>query len=411
MTDAEGKGLEGGSVTVKGTVKGVLTNASGAYTIDATASDVLVFTYVGYRTQEVAVGDQKTINVTMSEDFGELDEVVVVGYGTRKKSHNTGAIAQVRGTEIASIQANRVDDALAGKLAGVLIQNQDGAPGADPKIQVRAASSISGDSNPLIVVDGYPISGSLATINPNDIESLEVLKDAASAAIYGSRGANGVILVTTKKGKTGKARLSYNAYVSTSNRYVRDVEQLKTAGEWADELDAGFANGTYDDSELDPAIKNYRINAYRNSPDVVGVEDWLFQTGYSTNHDLSISGGTEDINYFASVGYLQTQGIAITQGFERYNARMNLNAKLSKRLSTGLNINGFVGDRDIVGHDVYLTSSGPTAFTRFTIQKPPSHLSSNWISKRRLWDWMHSTMVTEAGMPLSTIASTPSSRV
>ena len=157
-----------------------------------------------------------------------------------------------RGADVAAIQANRVDDALAGKLAGVLIQNQDGEPGADPKIQIRAASSISGDSNPLIVVDGYPISGSLATVNPNDIESLEVLKDAASAAIYGSRGANGVILVTTKKGKSGKANFSYNAYVSTSSRYVGDVEQLKTAGEWADELDAGIADGTYDVSEVDP---------------------------------------------------------------------------------------------------------------------------------------------------------------
>ena len=127
---------------------------------------------------------------------------------------------RIEGADVAAIQASRVDEALAGKLSGVLIQNQDGAPGADPKIQIRAASSISGDSNPLIVVDGYPISGSLATVNPNDIESLEVLKDAASAAIYGSRGANGVILVTTKKGKSGKAKFSYNGYVSTCLLYT-----------------------------------------------------------------------------------------------------------------------------------------------------------------------------------------------
>ncbi|MEO1713001.1 MAG: TonB-dependent receptor plug domain-containing protein, partial [Bacteroidota bacterium] len=270
----------------------------------------------------------------------------------RKKSHNTGAIAQVGGKDIAGIQANRVDDALAGKLSGVLIQNQDGAPGADPKIQIRAASSISGDASPLIVVDGYPISGSLATINPNDIASLEVLKDAASAAIYGSRGANGVILVTTKKGQSGKPTISYNAYVSTSSRYVSDVEQLKTAGEWASELEAGIADGTYDVSGLESDFLNYKLDAYRDAPDVVAVEDWLFQNGYSTNHDLSISGGTDDVSYFASVGYLNTQGVVITQGFERYNARLNVDANLGNRWKTGLNINGFVGDRDIVGHDM-----------------------------------------------------------
>ncbi|RMG25667.1 MAG: SusC/RagA family TonB-linked outer membrane protein, partial [Bacteroidetes bacterium] len=352
VTDDDGTPLAGVSIIVKGKKIGAITDANGAFSIDAEEGDILVFSYYGFETKEVVIGAQNTLNVSLVSDISTLDEVVVVGYGTRKKSHNTGAISQVRGTEVAAIQANRVDDALAGKLAGVLIQNQDGAPGADPKIQVRAASSITGDSEPLIVVDGYPISGNLATVNPNDIESIEVLKDAASAAIYGSRGANGVILVTTKKGKTGRASLSYNAYASTSSRYVRDVEQLKTAGEWANELETGIANGTYDVSELDPAFVNYKINAYKSAPDVVAVEDWLFRPGYSTNHDLSISGGTEDVSYFASLGYLKTQGIAITQGFERYNARMNLDANIGNRFKTGLNINGFMGDRDIVGHDM-----------------------------------------------------------
>ena len=272
-----------------------------------------------------------------------------MGYGTRKVSHNTGAIAQVGGAEIAGIQAARVDDALAGKLSGVLIQNQDGSPGADPKIQVRAASSISGASNPLIVVDGYPITGSLATINPNDIQSLEVLKDAASAAIYGSRGANGVILVTTKQGKTGKPNISYNAYASTSSRYFN--RNKPTANEWADIIDDRVADGTYDLSQLDPAIVDFRVNAYRNSPDVVAVEDWLFQNGNTISHDLSVGGGTDDVRYFASVGYLDTKGIVRTQGFERYNARLNVDANLGARFKTGLSFNGFIGDRDIEGHD------------------------------------------------------------
>ena len=353
VTSAEdGMPLVGVTVAVKGTTTGTFTNENGYYSLDVDEGAVLVFSYTGFAAQEVIVTDQSTYNVVLKTDSQLLDEVVVVGYGTRKKSHNTGAIAQVDGSDVAAIQANRVDDALAGKLSGVLIQNQDGAPGADPKIQIRAASSISGDSDPLIVVDGFPISGSLATVNPNDIESLEVLKDAASAAIYGSRGANGVILVTTKKGKSGAPRISYNAYVSTSQRYVKDVEQLKTAGEWADELESGYNDGTYSKGDLEQEFIDYKIDAYRNAPDVVAVEDWLFRTGYSTSHDLSISGGTDDINYFASVGYLNTQGIVITQGFERYNARLNLNANIGERLTTGLNINGFMGDRDIVGWDM-----------------------------------------------------------
>ena len=350
VTSQGGDALIGVSVLIKDGTGGVVTNVDGVYSIDAEPTATLVFSYVGYQTQEVAVEGRTTIDVQLVEGV-EVDELLVVGYGTRKKSHNTGAISQVGGPEIAGIQSSRVDEALAGKLPGVLIQNQDGAPGADPKIQIRAASSISGASNPLIVVDGYPISGSLATVNPNDIESLEVLKDAASAAIYGSRGANGVILVTTKKGKSGTPTISYNAYASTSSRYVRNNIN-PTAGEWANTVETNVANGTFDVSAIDQDIYNYRLNAYKNSPDVMAVEDWLFQNGNSMNHDLSISGGTDDVKYFASVGYLNTQGIVQTQGFERYNARLNLDANLGNNFKAGLNINGFIGNRDIVGHDM-----------------------------------------------------------
>ena len=351
VTDADnGETLIGVNILVKGTTRGTVTDFDGNFSIEAEDTDVLVFSYTGYRDVEVTVGNQTLVNLTLSADISQLDEVVVVGYGTRKKSHNTGAIAQVGGDEVAAIQAARVDDALAGKLPGVLIQNQDGAPGADPKIQIRAASSISGDSNPLIVVDGYPISGSLATVNPNDIQSMEVLKDAASAAIYGSRGANGVILVTTKKGKSGKPSISYNAYASTSSKYRGNI--LASGPEWAAHAREEIAAGNWNLSQVDPAFVEFRLNAYENSPGAISPEDWLFRNGNSMSHDLSISGGTDDINYFASVGYLNTDGIVITQGFERYNARLNVDAKIGSRFKTGLNINGFVGDRDIVGHDM-----------------------------------------------------------
>ncbi len=351
LLDSDGSPLIGASVIVQGTDRGTITDVDGNYSILASDGDVLKVSYIGYEDQLITVGADANYSISLGTDSELLDEVVVVGYGTRKKSHNTGAIAQIEGADVAAIQSSRVDEALGGKLAGVLIQNQDGAPGADPKIQIRAASSISGDSNPLIVVDGYPISGSLATVNPNDIESLEVLKDAASAAIYGSRGANGVILVTTKKGKSGKTSVNYNAYVSTSSRYVKDNIN-PTAAEWASTMETNVANGTYDISQVDPDFYQYRLNAAKNSPDVQAVEDWLFQNGSSMNHNLSFSGGTDDINYFASVGYLDTEGIVRTQGFKRYNARLNLDAKLGRKFKTGLNINGFLGDRDMVGHDM-----------------------------------------------------------
>lgn len=350
VSDVNGT-IPGANVIVSGSKAGTVTDVNGAYKINANNGDTLKFSYLGYITQMIPVTGQSTINVILIEDAELIDEYVVVGYGTRKKSHNTGAISQVEGKDLAAIQANRADEALAGKLAGVLIQNQDGEPGADPKIQVRAASSISGNSNPLIVVDGFPISGSLATVNPNDIESMEVLKDAASAAIYGSRGANGVILVTTKTGTAGKPTVSYNTFVSTSKRYNKENINM-TAGEWASTIEANIADGTFDVSEMDRTLLDYRINAYANAPDVVAVEDWMFNNGTTMNHDVAIGGSTKNVNYRASLGYLNTEGIVLDQGFEKYNARLNLNANLSEKLSAGFTINGFMSDREMLGHDM-----------------------------------------------------------
>jgi TonB-linked SusC/RagA family outer membrane protein len=350
VTDADGITLIGVSVVKDGTTSGTVTDFDGMYKLDVSEGDVLRFSYTGHVSKTVNITGQSVLDITLKGDATLLEEVVVVGYGTRKVSHNTGAIAQVGGADIAAVQVARVDEALAGKLSGVLIQNQDASPGAAPKIQIRAASSISGDADPLIVVDGFPISGSLATVNPNDIQSLEVLKDAASAAIYGSRGANGVILVTTKQGKSGKPSVSYNAYVSTSSRYLNQNKPVGNA-DWANTLEANVADGTFNISQVDPDFYQYKLDAYRNNPDVVAVEDWLFQNGNSVNHDISISGGSDDVRYFASVGYLDTKGIVQTQGFERYNTRLNVDANLTDRLKAGLSFNGFIGDRDIEGHD------------------------------------------------------------
>ncbi|USD23963.1 SusC/RagA family TonB-linked outer membrane protein [Flagellimonas marinaquae] len=348
--DANDVPIAGANVLVVGTTNGTQTDFDGNYTIEVSPGDVLRFSYIGFATQNITINQSQTLNVVLQEDMALLDEVVIVGYGTRKKSHLTGAVAKVGGDDVAAIQATRVDDALAGKLPGVLIQNQNGSPGADPKIQIRAASSISGDSNPLIVVDGYPISGSLATVNPNDIESLEVLKDAASAAIYGSRGANGVILVTTKKGRSGKASFSYNAYTSFSSKYRDNI--MKSGPEWAAYSREQIAAGNWDLSQIDPDFVEFRLNAYENSPGAISPEDWLFQSGSIMSHDFSMSGGTDDVNYFASIGYQNTEGIIITEGFERLNARVNVDAKLGEKFKTGINFNGFTSHRDILGHDM-----------------------------------------------------------
>ncbi len=350
VTDVNNTPIPGANVVVLNTTRGTQTDFDGNYTLNVSSGETLQFSYIGYAAQTVTITNQTVIDIILQEDTSQLDEVVVIGYGTRKKSSLTGAVAKVDGGEIAAIQANRVDDALAGKLAGVLIQNQDGSPGADPKIQVRAASSISGDSNPLIVVDGYPISGSLATVNPNDIQSLEVLKDAASAAIYGSRGANGVILITTKKGRQGKASFSYNAFASFSSKYRDNI--LKSGPEWAEISRREIAAGNWDLSQVDPDFVEFRLNAYENSPGAISPEDWLFQTGSIMSHDFSISGGTEDVNYFASLGYQNAEGVIITEGFERLNARLNIDAKMGKKFRTGLSFNGFRSHRDILGHDM-----------------------------------------------------------
>ncbi|MBC3844791.1 TonB-dependent receptor [Winogradskyella echinorum] len=341
--------IPGANILVVGTTNGTSTDFDGKFQIEVKKGDVLQVSYVGYVTKTIVIDSQQNLDVVLAED-NALEEVVIVGYGTRKKSHSTGAIAQLKGKDVAAVQATRVDEALAGKLSGVLVQNQSGEPGADLKIQVRAASSISGDSGPLIVVDGYPISGNLATVNPNDIESLEVLKDAASAAIYGTLGANGVILVTTKKGKSGKAKFSYNTYISSSKKYRDNI--LKSGPEWAAFSRQEIAAGNWDLSQIDPAFVEYRLRAYENSPGAISPEDWLFRTGTTSNHDFSVSGGSENVNYFGSVGYQNAEGVAITQGFERVNARLNVDANLGERLTAGISFNGFTSKRDILAHDM-----------------------------------------------------------
>jgi len=345
--------IPGASLLIEGTSQGTSTDFDGNFEIEVNSGDVIQVSFVGYATQKITISGQNDISIWLAEDASVLDEVVVIGYGTTKKSHLTGSVAKIGGEDIAAVQAARVDEALSGKLAGVLVQNQDGAPGADPKIQIRAASSISGASNPLIVVDGFPINGTLATVNSNDIQSVEILKDAASAAIYGSRGANGVILVTTKKGKSGKAKFSYDGYMSTSSKYMSNI--LMSGPEWGAHARKEIAAGNWGSTaDNDPAFLEYRLNAYESSPGAISPEDWLFQSGSTQNHNVSMSGGNDTANYFASIGYMDAEGVVITQGYERLNVRLNVDTKFGKddRFKTGLSFNGFTAKRDNFGADM-----------------------------------------------------------
>ncbi len=352
VTDANGESIPGATIIVQETNDGTTSDFDGIFSISVNQGQNIEVSYLGYTTQIIQFTGQDNLSISLVEDQNELDEIVVTGYGSQKKSQLTGAVAKIGGGEIAALQVARVDDTLAGKLSGVLIQNQDGSPGAAPKIQIRAASSISGASNPLIVVDGYPISGGIETVNQNDIQSLSILKDAASAAIYGSRGANGVILITTKKGKTGKASFSYNAYVNSSSKYRDNI--LKSGPEWAAFARAEIAAGNWPQTvaTVDPDFLEYRLTAYEDSPGAISPEDWLFQTGNSTSHDFSVSGGSDDVKYFASVGYQDIEGVVITQGYERLNFRMNVDANLGDKFKTGISANGFTSKRDILGHDM-----------------------------------------------------------
>src|SRR5690606_17845782 len=218
VTDAEtGESLLGVNILIKGTTTGTTSDIDGRYSLPVHGQQsVLVFSFVGYNSQEVAVGNRTQINVSLEPDLSELNEVVVVGYGTVKKSSVTSAISKIENDKLDQIPAGRPETALVGRMAGVNISTNRSTPGAAPIIRIRGAGSISASNDPLVVIDGFA-GGSLSNVNMNDVESIEVLKDASSAAIYGSRGAGGVIIVTTKKGRSGKAQLSVNSYVGMSN--------------------------------------------------------------------------------------------------------------------------------------------------------------------------------------------------
>ena len=325
--------VSGATVSIKGSSISAAASSDGSFSIPVNSSRVtLVISSVGYVKNELVVdASQNNITVALDEDQTTMDEVVLVGYGSQKKSDLTGAISSIKGSDLTQLSTQRVDQAIQGRASGVYVLNTAGAPGATTTIRVRGMNSINGGNNALVVVDGLQ-GGNLNSLNPNDIQSMEILKDASATAIYGSRGANGVILITTKSGKTGKPVIDYD--FSYGSQTLRDKLDLMGAADYAITRNADKAtqNGS---GTPTPIFSEQRIKELQST----GGTDWqdvIYRTAPISNHQLSMSGGTDNVKYLVSGGYLDQQGILVNSAYKRFSLRANVNADISKSVSFGL---------------------------------------------------------------------------
>jgi TonB-linked SusC/RagA family outer membrane protein len=342
VAQEDGAPLVGVSVAIKGVSGGTVTDMNGAFSLNIPDNGaVLVLTYLGYTAKEVAVSDQSTLRIVMTQNSHELSQVVVIGYGTIKKSDLTGAVSSVGADELKAVPVTSFDQALQGRAAGVQVTQTTGAPGGETNIRIRGTSSVNASSEPLYVIDGMlvnsngaemsvggvgPRIGALSTINPNDIASIEVLKDASATAIYGSRGANGVILITTKRGKEGKGAVNFESYYGVQE--VANKLDLLNAEQFA-----GLVN--------EAAVNAGRVPVYVNPATLGEGTDWqqeLFRVAQMANYQLSFTGGNAQTKYAVSGGYFTQDGIVIGSDFDRYSFRVNLDTEINDKLSVGSNL-------------------------------------------------------------------------
>ena len=335
VTDIAGEPLIGVNILLQGTSTGTVTDYDGNFTLQAPANGVLEISYIGYKPQSIPINNRTNIRIVMAEDTELLEELVVIGYGTVRKDDATGSVTAVDATKLNRGLATSPSDLLAGKVAGLSVVSSGGAPGSSSSIRIRGGSSMSASNEPLIVIDGVPVDNAtgvsgmadpLSTINSNDIETFTVLKDASATAIYGSRASNGVIIITTKKGHSGKVRLSYNGNVSVSNK-----------------------TGTVDVMDA-PTFRNYVVNSFGEDSQQAAAlgntetnwQDQIFRTAVSTDHNLSVSGTAgERLPYRVSVGYTNENGILKTSNLERYTGSVNLSPSfLDDHLRVQLNARG-----------------------------------------------------------------------
>ena len=331
VVDGTGEPVIGANVVVKGTTNGTITDFDGNYTIEGVPADgVLVISYIGYLSQEIPVGNQSAINVTLKEDTQTLDEVVVVGYGTMRKSDVTGSISTAKGEEMLKAQNFSALDNLRGKAAGVNIFSNSSQPGAyGSRVVIRGQATINASSDPLYVVDGV-VMENFYLMNPNDIESMEVLKDASATAIYGARGANGVIMITTKNGSKGKAQVNFSANYSLQfNNNKIDVADADL-----------FAKAVRESCRNGSVMTNLAFGEeYIGKLNSIDWQDEMSRTALQQNYNLSASGGTEATQANLSVGYLNNEGVVIESYFKRLTARANITHKVKDFIHVGLNLN------------------------------------------------------------------------
>lgn len=332
VSDSSGSPLPGVSVVLKGTNNGTITDINGNYSLsNISANAILQFSFIGMKTQEVAVGSNSTIDVTLAEETVGIEEVVAIGYGTARKSDLTGSVSSVSSAKFAEQNVVRIDQILQGRAPGVVVTANSGAPGGEAKVRIRGSNSALGSNDPLYVVDGY-VGADYNMINPNDIESVEVLKDASSTAIYGSRGSNGVIIITTKGGKKGKLVVNYQGAVSVSQ--IIGTVPVLNASDFATVVNerntALGENLTFTPDQ---------INTFKQT----GGTDWqneIYRQALVKEHQLGISGATEKTTFLVSANYLDQPGIIENTAYKRYTLRSNMTTQFNDKLSFRMNITG-----------------------------------------------------------------------
>lgn len=397
VSDASGP-IPGANVMVKGTNNGVQSDFDGKYTIKAKTGDVLIFSYVGLKDNAVTVGSASTINVKLQEDGKELDEVVVVAYGTAKKTSYTGSATQIKSEQLENRPLTNALSVLEGSTSGVQIQSSAGQPGAAPEVRIRGFSSINGSNAPLYIVDGVPYAGDISNLNSSDIESLSVLKDASSTSLYGSKAANGVIIITTKSGKSQKDKFSLNLSTGMTSRSIKDYSRVNALDyyplEWEAirnsrpmgnkaQIDAANA---YASGRVPVVLVTNPFNVPNGS--IVGTDgklnpdakllypqdlDWakqLERAGVRKNVDFSYQGKSEKSNYFASLGYLDEEGYIQKSGFQRTTGRLNLNTSLKEWFKTGINMSGTLTSSQLGTDGVENTSSFKNPFRTIRTMGP-----------------------------------------
>jgi TonB-linked SusC/RagA family outer membrane protein len=334
VKDDKGNPLAGVSVVVKGTAKGTSTAADGSFSIDAKERDMLEFSMIGYQKRGVRVGKNQNINVVMEIEAAVGNEVVVVGYGTQRKKDLTGSVASVPVEDMLKAPVKSFDEALAGRVAGVQVNSNDGQPGSGFNITIRGQNSLTQDNSPLYVVDGFPIEGANNNaINPADIESIEVLKDASASAIYGARGANGVILITTRSGKKGKPTIDYSGnYGFQQNIKTMDLMDPYEFVRLQSELNLPIAKSLYLDSV------GRTLDSYKTIKSI-DWQDQLFRNGPIQQHNISLGGASDNTQYIISGSINNQEGLIINSGFKRYQGRMSVTQKVTDRLKVYANFN------------------------------------------------------------------------